>query len=156
MSVTKIRKFSSWTLLISIIITVVVLGLFFFGGYTMLGENKDYNNTDLLLNWTYAIFGITVVAMVIFAIMQFVSELKVNPKGALSSLGVVVLFALLLFVTYTIGDATPLQGLNADSQAYNTASWLKITDMWINSTLVLFVLIILAVVAGSIKKVLNK
>jgi heme/copper-type cytochrome/quinol oxidase subunit 2 len=156
MSVTKIRKFSSWTLLITIVITVVVLGLFYFGGSTMVGENKDYTNTGLLLDWTYLIFGVTILAMIVFAVMQFASQFKSSPKDAIMSLGVIVLFALLLFVTYSIGDGTPLKGLNADSQTYNVESWLKITDMWINSTLVLFVLIILAIIAGSVKKVLNK
>jgi len=65
-------------------------------------------------------------------------------------------FVAMLFITYSIGDGTPLQGLNADSQKYNTEGWLKITDMWINSSIVLMVLIIIAVVAGSAKKMLNR
>ena len=32
MAVTKIRKMSSWTLLIVSLISIVVLGMFFFGG----------------------------------------------------------------------------------------------------------------------------
>ena len=94
--------------------------------------------------------------MVLFAIWQFVNLLKVNPKSAVAALGVVVAFVAMLFITYSIGDGTPLQGLNADSQKYNTVGWLKITDMWINSSIVLMVLIIIAVVAGSVKKMLNR
>ena len=55
-----------------------------------------------------------------------------------------------------IGDGTPLQGLNADSQKYNTAGWLQITDMWIWSTVVLLVLIVACVVWGSVKRMLGK
>ena len=142
MAVTKIRKMSSWTLLVVSLISIVVLGMFFGGG--------------LLLNWTTGLFFVTIVCMVLFAIWQFVNLLKVNPKSAVAALGVVVAFVAMLFITYSIGDGTPLQGLNADSQKYNTEGWLKITDMWINSSIVLMVLIIIAVVAGSAKKMLNR
>ena len=63
--------------------------------------------------------------MVLFAIWQFVNLLKVNPKSAVAALGVVVAFVAMLFITYSIGDGTPLQGLNADSQKYNTEGWLQ-------------------------------
>ena len=140
MAVTKIRKMSSWTLLVVSLISIVVLGMFFGGGITNPGEEmKEYVYTGLL-----------------FAIWQFVNLLKVNPKSAVAALGVVVAFVAMLFITYSIGDGTPLQGLNADSQKYNTEGWLKITDMWINSSIVLMVLIIIAVVAGSAKKMLNR
>ena len=117
---------------------------------------KEYVYTGLLLNWTTGLFFVTIVCMVLFAIWQFVNLLKVNPKSAVAALGVVVAFVAMLFITYSIGDGTPLQGLNADSQKYNTVGWLKITDMWINSSIVLMVLIIIAVVAGSVKKMLNR
>ena len=72
------------------------------------------------------------------------------------SLLVAVAFIAMLFITYSIGDGTPLQGLNADSQKFNTAGWLQITDMWIMSTLVLLVLIVACVVWGSAKKLISK
>ena len=93
--------------------------------------------------------------MVLFAIWQFITLLKVNPKSAVTSLVVVVAFAAMMFITYSIGDATPLNGLNADSQEFNTAGWLKITDMWIMSTVVLLVLIIACVVWGSVKRMIK-
>ena len=157
MAVTKIRKMSSWTLLIVSLISIVVLGMFFGGGITNPGEEmKEYVYTGLLLNWTSALFFVTIICMVLFAVWQFITLLKVNPKSALSALGVVVAFVAMLFITYSIGDGTPLQGLNADSQKYNTAGWLQITDMWIWSTVVLLVLIVACVVWGSVKRMLCK
>ncbi len=94
--------------------------------------------------------------MVLFAIWQFVTLLTSNPKSAITSLIVVVAFVAVLFITYSIGDATPLQGLNADSQEFNTAGWLKITDMWIWTTVVLLVLIVACVIWGSVKRMINK
>ncbi len=157
MAVTKIRKISSWTLLITSIITIIVLGMFYFGGVVdPNAENKEYVHTGLLLDWTWLVFAVTIVVMAVLALWQFVTSLKTNPKSALRSFGVVVLFALLLIVTYSMGDGTPVQGINADSQAYNTEGWLKITDMWILSSIVLFVLIVIAVALGTIKRIINK
>ena len=110
MAVTKIRKMSSWTLLIVSLISIVVLGMFFGGGITNPGEEmKEYVYTGLLLNWTSALFFVTIICMVLFAVWQFITLLKVNPKSALSALGVVVAFVAMLFITYSIGDGTPLQ-----------------------------------------------
>ena len=90
------------------------------------------------------------------ALWQFAGALRHDAKSALMSLLVLVLFVAMLGVTYSMGDATPLTGLNADSQVYNTAGWLKITDMWIYSTYILIALILIVAVLGSVKKILNK
>lgn len=157
MAVTKNRKISSWTLLIVTIISLVVLGMFFGGGVVdPAAEMKEYVYTGLLIDWTSVLFFITIICMAGFAVVQFGSLLKINPKSAVGSLVLVVLFAAMLFITYTMGDATPLAGLNEDSQLYNTPGWLKITDMWIYSTIILLVLILAAAIWGTIKKSLDK
>lgn len=157
MAVTKIRKVSSWTLLIASIISIVVLGIFYAGGVVdPAAEMKEPIYTGLLINWTSVLFFVTIISTIIFALWQFITLLQTNAKSAITSLIVVVVFAAILFITYSIGDATPLQGLNADSQEYNIPMWLKVTDMWIMSTIVLMVLIIAAVVWGSVKRMLNR
>ena len=119
-------------------------------------EMKEPIYTGLLLNWTSVLFFVTIVSTVIFAIWQFTSLLKTSPKSALASFIVIICFAAMLLITYSIGDATPLKGLNADSQEYNIPLWLKITDMWIYSSAILMILIIVAVAAGSVKRMLNR
>ena len=157
MAITKIRKVSSWTLLISSIISVVALIMFYTGGVVdPAAEMKEPVYTGLLLNWTYVLFGLTIASTIVLAAWQFLGSLKNDAKSALMSLLVLVLFVALLGITYTLGDATPLTGLNADSQAYNTTGWLKITDMWIYSTYALIALIILAVVWGTIRRILSR
>ena len=157
MAVTKIRKVSSWTLLICSIISVVALIMFYTGGVVdPAAEMKEPVYTGLLLNWTYVLFGLTIASTIVLAAWQFLGSLKNDAKSALMSLLVLVLFVALLGITYTLGDATPLTGLNADSQAYNTTGWLKITDMWIYSTYALIALIILAVVWGTIRRILSR
>ena len=157
MAVTKIRKISSWTLLISSIISIIVLVMFYTGGVVdPAAEMKESIYTELLLNWTYVLFFATIACTVLLALWQFAGALKHDAKSALMSFVVLVLFVAMLGITYSIGDATPLAGLNADSQVYNTAFWLKVTDMWIYSTYILIALILIVAVLGSIKKIMNK
>ena len=157
MAVTKIRKMSSWTLLIVSIISLVVLGMFYAGGVVDPSvEMKEPIYTGLLINWTSVLFFVTIISTILFALWQFITLLQTNAKSAITSLVVVVVFAAILFITYSMGDATPLGGMNADSQKYNIPLWLKVTDMWIMSTAVLMILIIAAVVWGSVRKMLNK
>jgi hypothetical protein len=157
MAVTQIRRISSWTLLLVMIISVGVLALFYLGGVVdPAAENKEPTYTSELLYWSYLIAGITIVGMFIFGILQFVSSLKAKPKAALGSLIVLVAFAALLAVTYGMGNATPLPNINTDSAHFNTEVWLKVSDMWIFSIYVLLSLCILAMIAGSIKTVLKK
>lgn len=156
MAVTKIRKISSWTLTASVIVGVIVVLAFFFGGSEAVGTYKSYKLTDLLLYWTYFMFIITVVVALAFAISGFFKAFKYNKKGAMISLSSVVLLVVVLAVTYAFGDSTPIQNLNQDSAKYNTAGWLKMSDMWLYTTYALGTLVILAIVWGAIRKSIQK
>ena len=161
MAVTKIRKISSWTLWAVAAISIVVFGLFFFGGQT---ENspfaaKGYTDpkyTAELLYWGYTVLSLAVISLFGFAIFQFITSLMETPKKALAGLSVIVVFAVLLGITYAMGSDTPLSGLNADSEKFNIPMWLKVTDMWLYSMYTLGVLCILATLGGSIFKFMNK
>ncbi len=157
MAVTKIRKISSWTVLICSIISVVILLMFYFGGVVdPSAEMKEPIYTGLLLYWTYALFAITIVVTFFLVIWQFSNSLKVDKKGALMGCAGVVFLALVLIISYTMGEGTPMSGLNADSQVYNIPFWLKITDMWIYSSYILIVLIVLAITWGTVKRIMSR
>ena len=157
MAVTKIRKVSSYTLLILSCISVLIFFLFFLGGSeTDAKGNTVYEYTGILLFWTYALFLVTVCATLVFACKNFASTFQTNSRGALVSIGGVVAFLALLAITYAIGSGEPIQGLNESSQAYNTSGWLKVTDMWLYSTYVLFILTVGAAIWGGISKALKR
>ncbi|MCC8154823.1 MAG: hypothetical protein LIP01_11860 [Tannerellaceae bacterium] len=157
MAVTKIRKISSWTLLISAIISVIVLVMFYVGGVVdPSAEMKEPVNTNLLLNWTFVIFGLTTLCTIGFGLWQFITLFSTNPKSAIISIAAIIGFGLILGISYAIGDGTLLESINADSAQYNTPEWLKITDMWIYTTYILIGLIILAAIAGNVKKLVNR
>lgn len=157
MAVHKIRKISSWTLLFSLIITVVILGMFYFGGAVKMEQYEEpvpvY--TTLLLNWCYVLCGVTVVCTLLFALFQFFNLLKENPKAAMRSLLGIAAFAALLGASYAIGNDTPLAIPGYDGEE-NTPFYNKLTDMWLYSSYVLTLLIILSVAAGSVKRFLSK
>jgi len=157
MAVTRIRKLSSWTMLIVSLISIVVMVLFYAGG--VVDPNAEVSNpvnTGLLINWTIILFVVTIVAMIVLALWHLFGQMRVNAKGGLRSLLVVVAFVAIFIITYAIGSATPIPGLNADSQEFNTPFWLKLTDMWIYTSVVLIVLIVIALVAGVVKRSLKK
>lgn len=158
MAVSKIRKFSSWVLILCTIITLVVLGLFYFGGDNepLKGEMWNPIHVDTLLYWQYILFGLTALATVVLGIYQFATSFKNNPKGGLMGLVVIVLFFAMMFLTYSFGDTTPLNILNTDAQKYNVPFWLKMTDMWLYSTYILTGLVVIAIIGGSIKRIFDK
>lgn len=160
MAVTQIRKVSSYTLLCSMLISVAIIALFFFGGSEVITKNnqelKNYTFTEPLLYWSYILFGLTILATIVFAFKGFFARLVTDPKGALGAVSGVIAFFALLVITYLLGDATPLEGLNADAQKFNTEGWLKATDMWLYSSYILLGLCVLSAVFGAIKSMLKK
>ena len=158
MAVTKIRRISSWTLILVSILGLAVMALFYFGGEEppLNGEWKYPTYTGEVLIWSYFLLGICALSMLFFGLAQFALKFKTNAKSSLMGLGVIIGFILLLFITYSIGDATPLAGINADSQVFNVEGWLKITDMWIYTMYILIGLAIIAIVWGAVKKAISK
>lgn len=158
MAITKIRRISNWTLIACTIISLVVFALFFLGGSDEPYKGEYWTPTyiGVLLQWMYVLFVISAAAAVLFGIWQFISVFRTNPKGGMMGLVVLVLFAGMLFVSYAIGSPEKLPIMGEDIQKYNVPFWLKITDMWLYSTYVLIALIVLAMIGGSVKKIMNK
>jgi len=159
MAVTKIRKISSWTLMALTAISLVILALFFLGGITPESTDKwkEYIFTSELLYWMYIMLALAIIALLGFGLFSFGTSLKSNPKGAIGSVGVLVVIAALFGITYAMGDPTPIPSItNADIAKYNIPMWLKVSDMWIYSIYILAVLCIVALFATQVRKVLSK
>ena len=158
MAVTRIRKISSWTLILVSLLSLAVLALFFLGGEEppLNGEWKYPTYTGELLMWSYFLLGICALGMLFFGLTQFAGKLKTNTKSSLTALAVIVGFLLLHVVAYTFGDTTPINGINEDSQKFNEPGWLKIVQMWLYVMYILIVLAAVAMVWGAIKKAISK
>lgn len=122
-------KFSYYVLYVCIAAILAVLALFFMVGYNNpVGEYNSPENTNVLIGLIYIMFGVCVAVTLIGSFVQFITALRDNPKNALKSLIGIILFAVVLIVSYTIGSADPIL---TGTGTYTDASWLKITDMLI-------------------------
>ena len=149
MAVTKIHRTSRTTLIIGVVISIIVLGLFFLGGEApasqkIAADMAQPKFTDLLLYWCYVLLAITIVVLVAFAIFDFAKKLKEAPKKALGGFVVLVALAALLFVTYTIGDSS-LMNIPGYDGPDNVPGRLKMTDMWLYSCYFMLILTVLAI-----------
>ena len=117
---------------------LVVLGVFFGVGYneTNAAGLVEPANTPALMYLMYGMFAVTVIATLIGAIAQFGGALKDNPKGAVKSLLGLILLVVLLIVTYNIGSSETV--VLGDGSEYSDVTMLKVSDMLLYSTYVLF------------------
>lgn len=150
MAVTKIHRTSRTTLLIGVIISIVVMALFYLGGQVsaqekLMADMSQPKFTDILLYWAYALLAITVIVLLAFAIVDFLKRMKESPKKALSGFLVLLAMAAMLIITFVIGDGT-LLNIPGYEGADNNPSTLKLTDMWLYSGYVMLIITFLAIV----------
>lgn len=131
-------KVSYYVFYVCIALILVVLGMFYGVGYseTNAAGLVEPANTPALMYLMYGMFAVTVIATLVGAIAQFGGALKDNPKGAIKSLLGLILLVVLLIVTYNMGSSeTVILGGGAE---YSDTTMLKVTDMFLYSTYVLF------------------
>ena len=144
-------KISSIALYALIILSVVVLGLFYFGSSAQMGEHTYPFHTDTLIYWMYILLGIAIVITLGASLVQFALQFKHNAKEAVKTLVFLTLFVLVLVIAYVLGDPTPLT-IKGYEGTGNSPFWLKITDMNLYTTYFLTVVAILCIVVGAVKK----
>jgi len=131
-------KVSYYVFYVCIALILVVLGMFFGVGYneTNAAGLVEPANTPALMYLMYGMFAVTVIATLIGAVAQFGGALKDNPKGAVKSLLGLILLVVLLIVTYNIGSSETV--VLGDGSEYSDVTMLKVSDMLLYSTYVLF------------------
>ena len=131
-------KVSYYVFYVCIALILVVLGMFFGVGYneTNAAGLVEPANTPALMYLMYGMFAVTVIVTLIGAVAQFGGALKDNPKGAVKSLLGLILLVVLLIVTYNIGSSETV--VLGDGSEYSDVTMLKVSDMLLYSTYVLF------------------
>lgn len=139
------KKILNIVTIVMFVITVVLLGLFLFGGEV---PNQLYSTpvyTSSLLNWSYILCGIAIIAAIIFPIVR----LFTRPKEALKSfLGLAVVVVLVL-IAYAMADGTPMKIIGY-SGPDNVPSMLIFSDTIIYTMYFLFIAAILAILGTEI------
>ena len=109
---------------------------------------RKVSSTTLLV-----LLALSVLIFVLFFAGRSIATNKTKDVVARkSNLISVVVLVVSLILGYAIGSGEAIKGLNEASQTYNTSGWLKVTDMWLYSTYVLFVVTLGAVVWGGVSK----
>ena len=139
------KKILNIVTIVMFLITVVLLGLFMFGGEI---PNKQYYNpvyTSTLLNWAYLLFGIAIIAAVIFPI----ARLFTRPKQAMKSFIGLAFVVILVLIAYAMADGTPMKiiGYNGPD---NVPSMLILSDTIIYTMYFLFAGAVLAILGTEI------
>ncbi len=127
------------------VITAVLLGLFMFGGKV---PNQLYTTpvyTSTLLNWAYILFGIAIIAAIIFPIIRLFSR----PKQAMKSFIGLAVVVVVVLIAYAMADGTPMKiiGYNGPD---NVPSMLILSDTIIYTMYILFAGTILAIIGTEI------
>lgn len=152
----RIQKISGTVLYVILAITLVILGLFYFGGED---ANRIVNDpemsqpsyTDPLIYWIYVLMGVTVCVTVVAAILKLVSNFMDSPKDAIKSLIGIIALVVLLLVAWSMGsgEALILPGYDGTD---NVPFWLKLTDMFLYSIYFMMGILILLIFGFSIRK----
>ena len=118
-------------------IAVIVCLLFYLGGdVDPTAEILEPVHTNLLLNYTYVLLFLVFLVTVASAVIMFVTKLIADPKSAMIVFIGVGALALLMILTYALGDVTPLNIPGFDGE--QTAFDLKLTNMSLYSSYILF------------------
>ena len=133
------KKILNLVTIVMFVITVVLLGLFMFGGEV---PNQPYTTpvyTSTLLNWAYILCGIAIIAAIIFPVIR----LFTRPKQAMKSFIVVIL------IGYALADGTPIK-LVGYTGPDNVPSMLIFSDTILYTMYFLFAAAILAILGTEI------
>lgn len=151
-------KISYYVLYAMFAVTLVVLGLFFFGGDAQ-GEAVMMNvdpemwqpaHTDALLYLNYALFFIAAIASVVSFFHFFVC----NPQASMGSLYVLAGSIIILAITWFMGSPEKLEIVSYEGTD-NVGFWAQATDMFLYSLYALLTIAIVCMLLGGVKKKLS-
>ena len=150
----KIQKVSGSVLYVILAITIIVAGLFFFGGEDpnpLVPDMSQPVYTDSLIYLMYVLLGITIVITLAAAVYQFVMNFIDSPKAAIKSLASIIVLVGLLIVTWAAGSEQALVMPGYDG-AGNVPFWLKLTDMFLYTIYIMMAVLILLILGFGISK----
>ena len=150
----KIQKVSGSVLYVILAITIIVAGLFFFGGEDpnpLVPDMSQPVYTDSLIYLMYVLLGITIIITLAAAVYQFVMNFIDSPKAAIKSLASIIVLVGLLIVTWAAGSEQALVMPGYDG-AENVPFWLKLTDMFLYTIYIMMAVLILLILGFGISK----
>lgn len=147
----NLSKITSWVLYVLMAVSIVIAVLFYLGG-TSEADAPMNPYVNVLLSWGYILAVVALVATFLLAIYNFARNAAHEPKKAVKSIVPVLGLALVVVVSYVLGDGTPLYMPNYKGPD-NTYEWLKFADMLFYTMYFLFGVAILSVIVSSVIKI---
>ena len=159
MKASFINKISSIVFAGLMIVSAVILGLFFLVGYdnyiSLNGKSVvDPQFTDLLMYWMYALVAAGIVFVILFVIAQFFATLKTNPRSAMNSVIGIVLIAAIFGGAYAFSSTDPIR--MADNTMYDDATNLILSDICLYVQYILLAVSVFLTVISMFSKAANK
>ena len=149
-----IENLPKYTLWVLFAISLVVSGIFIFGGSMEIEGNagemlSTFVHTDLFLNWTYILFALSVVITLFAAISSFITTLRKNPKKGIGTIVVLVVFVLVFVVSWFLGSPEELTIVGYEGTD-NVGFWAQYSDMCLWATIIFSAATILALVGSTL------
>lgn len=142
------------TLYILLAVSVVFTIMFFAGGANgsleVAGDFLDIPRfTDLLLDWTYVLFGIVCLVTIGVVLWEFVKNCKYNKPKAIRSLVTVIGFVVLMLICWFLGSPEKLEIIGYEGTD-NVGFMAQMTDALLYLTYILTAVTICALIGGVI------
>jgi hypothetical protein len=144
---TRFSSILNYVLFALLAVTLVFAGLFYFGGEEVGAAYPTPNYTEPFLNWAKILFfcaaAIAIVFEVLFVLMR--------PKNAIRTLISFLVLGVVVFVAYSLGDATPLNLVGYEGPD-NVPSMLIMSDTFIYTMYFLFGMAVLTIAYSEISR----
>jgi hypothetical protein len=148
MAISKISQYTLWALMA---VSLVFVGVFFFGGFVEGTEGTSTAEpiiTNVILRWSYILLIITVVILIVFQLVLIITNLQ-----ALKRMGIVLgIAAVLIFVSYQLADDT-LMNLIMYTGPDNVPGTLQIVGTTLIFTYILGILAIVSILYSAIANI---
>ncbi len=148
MAISKISQYTLWALMA---VSLVFVGVFFFGGFVEGTEGTSTAEpiiTNVILRWSYILLIITVAILIVFQLVLIITNLQ-----ALKRMGIVLgIAAVLIFVSYQLADDT-LINLIMYTGPDNVPGTLQIVGTTLIFTYILGILAIVSILYSAIANI---
>jgi hypothetical protein len=145
---TKLSKYLDIILYILLAITLVFAGLFYFGGEVENAAMTTPLYTESFLNWGKVLLVGAAVITLLFEIFNLI----IHPQSAVRSIISIVLLGIIVLVSYSLGDGTPLN-LIGYKGSDNVPSMLLLGDTFLYSIYILFGVAIFAILYTEVSRI---
>lgn len=155
------KNISKIALVIGLVVSLIVLILYFVGGDTTAltstgQETTAPKNIDLMLYWIYITVAIGVILLIIFAVKTVLTMFQTDPKEAIKSVVTVAAFFVLMIVCYVISPEKEFSRIvNGEVETFSEST-MKMIDMWLYSIYFLLAATVVLVVLFAIKRFISK